>query len=264
MYKSVSYLLGKRRKERGTLLQPATSLFNWRGEKDFVMMKTLLCLTAIFIAIHAAFPFQKDAALSDTNGNSVYGESTPQEETVRLSYPESNSMSEDSVTSQKDGKKKRRGGSPYCDTTYRPPYNDYISQKFFDDHICVYHVLPPNLDQFCSLFRPTVRLYHVILLTPSEYDDFYNDIANSQDLLYQYRYDFYPEGPTPSTAHFYTYNSYPLFIECEYYEGYWYGTALYNMYQVYVPIGFEGIYQIYHGCRPSVSRPEDGVAPGSC
>ena len=226
------------------------------------MMKTLLCLTAIFIAIHAAFPFQKDAAVSDTNGNSVYGESTPQEETVRLSYPESNSMSEDSVTSEEDAK--IEGHSPYCDNSYRPPYNDYISQKFFDDHICVYRVIPPNLDEFCRIFRPTVGLYHVILLTPPEYDEFYNDIANSQDLLYQYRYDFYPEGPTPSTAHFYTYNSYLLFIECEYYNGYWYGTPLYNMYQVYVPRGYAGIYQIYHGCRPSVNRPQNGVAQGSC
>ena len=62
------------------------------------MMKTLLCLTAIFVAIHAAFPFQKDAALSDTKGNSVYRQSTrfqeTQEETVRLSYPKRNSMSE--------------------------------------------------------------------------------------------------------------------------------------------------------------------------
>ena len=97
---------------------------------NFVMMKTLLCLTTFIVAIHAEFPFQKDAALSDTEGSSVYGESTPgpfqetQEEPVRLSYPESNSMSEETISSQEDADIQHYSRceyySEYCDDFYRP------------------------------------------------------------------------------------------------------------------------------------------------
>ena len=271
--------MGKAERKGGTLRQPATSLFNWRGEKDFVMMKTLLCLTAIFVAIHAAFPFQKDAALSDTKGNSVYRQSTRFQETqkqpVRLSYHERNSMSEESTTSQEDDETE---AGPVCDPKLRPPESDddVVSLKFFDENICVTVYPPPDIVEFCSTFRPDTLHYFVMILNDAEYDTLRTELYRNQSLFYEYRYTFPPLGPEQGQRFFYTYYKYPLVFECDYQNGQWYGTRYNYVYQAFIPRGhervypyeivypYENVYQIYHGCAPAFERPPDQVGIGSC
>ena len=59
---------------------------------------------------------------------------------------------------------------PDCDPQYRPQYNEFFSQQFFNDHICtcVNYYPPPDIVQFCSTVRPDKSLYHVMILTLTE------------------------------------------------------------------------------------------------
>ena len=99
-------------------------------------------------------------------------------------------MSEESITSREHAK--IEGGSPDCDNSFRPGYNDIISTKFFDDHICVNDYPPPNIVQFCSTFRPTVRLYHVMILKPAEYYKLKFELNANHSLFDYYKYYFPP------------------------------------------------------------------------
>ena len=143
-------------------------------------------------------------------------------------------------------------------------YDDYyVSQKFFDDNICVTLYPPPDIVEFCSTFRPDTLLYYVMILTDTEYDNLRTELYNNQSLFNEYKYSFPPLGPTPSTRYFYTYLKYPLIVECEYQNGQWHGTRYNYVYQVFVPRGYEGHYRIYHGCAPAYTRPPSQVGIGS-
>ena len=269
-------------------------------------MKALLCLTAIFVGIHAAFPYPKHAVFSDTQGNDVYAESIPirgaLEEAETMSYDETDNIykedEEDDEEEEESALAKSistteqipagdfyiekkctyelkmnltapapqpRGRATTCDLSYRPPANDYISQKFFNDHICVHHGYPPSdIKKFCREFRPEIPLYQAMILTPRGLGILRNDIRANQKLYESYRKDFSPQKPPPSGVHFYTTDTYLLFYECEYVNGAWKGRKLSNRYQVFIPKGSAEPYQIYHGCPPSKTRPTSGVGQGPC
>ena len=290
-------------------------------------MKALLYLTAIFVGIHAAFPYPKYSAFSDTQGNNVYTEWIPApealEEAETLSYHESDSIYKEESDDEYDEETalaeaismteripageffyiekkctyelklnptpspaatpqptphatpqptpadppapQPRGGAASCDLSYRPPANDYISQKFFDDHICVHHGFPPSdITKFCREFRPEIPLYQVMILTPRELGILRNDIRANQKLYESYRNDFPPQLNPPSRVHFYTTDTYLLFYECEFVNGAWRGYKVSNRYQVFIPRGSAEPYQIYHGCPPSRTRPPSGVGQGPC
>ena len=151
-----------------------------------------------------------------------------------------------------------------CDSSYRPQPNDYISQRFFDAHICVHHGTPPDLKTFCAKFRPEIDLYTVLVVTPRELGILRDDIRANQQLYAENMAGFPPTLPPPSTVHFYTNETFLLFYQCEKVKGAWKAKQLSNRYQVFVPWGAAQPYQIYHGCAPSTTRPENGVAPGPC
>ena len=171
-------------------------------------------------------------------------------------------MSEDSVMSQEDAKIELR--SPYCDRNFRP--NKFISQKIFNDHICVCDTFP-DVQQFCSTVRRDEPRFHVMILSPAEYNMLTRELSDSQSLFRRYRNHFRPLGPPISSAQFYTYNRYS-FIDCQYsrMHDYWRGTVLYNRYEVFSPAfnAVEGVYQIFHGCHPSSERPRSQVYLRPC
>ena len=149
----------------------------------------------------------------------------------------------------------REKGDDACDRSLTLAPCDRISQKFYDDHICLVRKDPPkNLDLFCDDFR-NLPLYQVMILTTSEIKQLRNDLGNHQEEFYENRAHYPPVKRTlPSTMYFYTDNTYN-FIECRNYKG----KKLNGYYQLYVPRGTdgnpEGNYQIYHGCAPRSTRP---------
>ena len=160
-----------------------------------------------------------------------------------------------------------QGGASNCDRSYCPGPNDYISTKFFNDHICVYQGrLPSNLAPFCSDFRPSQPKYQVMILNTKELGVLRSDIKAHQQLYYDNRAGFPPIRPPPSTVHFFTTSTYS-FVDCTFSSGKWKGKLLSNSYQAYIPRGTagnpRGLYQIYHGCPPVKDRPGDS-APGNC
>ena len=154
-------------------------------------------------------------------------------------------------------------GDDACDREVTLTASDRISQKFYDDHICLIRGAPPkDLNQFCRDFRQ-LDLYHVLLINPTEIKRLRNDIGNHQIDFYDNREHYPPiKRVLPSTMHFYSTDTFNM-IECNANKG----KKLSGRYQVYVPKGTagnpKGNYQIYHGCAPSRTRPGFSVA-GEC
>ena len=145
--------------------------------------------------------------------------------------------------------------------------NDFISQKFMDDHICLVRNSPPtDLVAFCRDFRPSQPLYQVMLLSTDGIKQLRNDLKGHQNDFYNNRSMFRPLDTGASKVHYTTDQSY-TFIYCELSKGKWNGNRKIGPYQQYIPIGTvgneHGVYQIYHGCPPVDVYPGFSQ-PGPC
>ena len=194
-------------------------------------MKILLCLAALFILSNAA-----PGAWEDDPGYRAY---------LAMIY------------------------GPYAQTAARGDSacdhgtlnaNDVISQKFMDDHVCLFRNSPPNdLPAFCRDFRPSQPLYQVMLLSANSIKQLRNDLKGHHNDFYNDRDRFRPLHEGASQVHYTTDQSY-TFIYCELKQGKWNGQRKTGRYQQYIPIGtagnLKGVYKIYHGCPPVTSRPD--------
>jgi hypothetical protein len=167
----------------------------------------------------------------------------------------------------------RAGGNKgdfMCDRNTRLPLSDEISQKFYEDHICLVRnnndLKKMDLTAFCRDFRKGQPLYQVMLLSPAGIRELRNDIASKQGLFMSENKKFPPLKAPPSGIHFYTDDQY-TFIECKQSGSTWKGKQLSNRYQQYIPKGTPGNpggqYQIYHGCPPVKTKPGTSAA-GPC
>ena len=195
-------------------------------------MKTLLCLAALFI-ITSAVPYP--GTQEDSLSYRAY---------LRMIYSPHAEIEE-------------RGDSA-CDRSHLNK-NDVISQKFMDDHICLYRRSPPsNLEAFCRDFRQGPPIYQVMLLDTDDIKTLRNDLINHQKDFYNDREGFRPLHPGVSLYHYTTGNRYN-FIFCEENRGKWSAYRKSGFYQQYIPSGTcgkpEGIYKIYHGCPPVKTCP---------
>ena len=156
----------------------------------------------------------------------------------------------------------RERGDSACVRKIRLNKKDTISQKFYDDHIClVQNGLPKNfkLNSFCRDFRPGLPLYQVMILNKQTIKTLRSDLLSHQKDFYMYK----DRLPPPSTIHFDTDNRYN-FIECRMTKGSTYkGSWLHNRYQAYIPRWNGAVYQIYHGCPPVTTKPGFS-ANGNC
>ena len=156
----------------------------------------------------------------------------------------------------------RERGDSACVRNIRLHPKDTISQKFYDDHICLLgNGLPKNfkLNNFCRDFRPGLPLYQVMILNKQTIKTLRSDLLSHQKDFYVYRNRL----PPPSTIHFYTDNRYN-FIECRMTKGSTYkGRWLSNRYQAYIPRYNGPVCQIYHGCPPVTTKPGFS-ANGNC
>ena len=154
-----------------------------------------------------------------------------------------------------------------CDRSATLNEKDTISQKFYDDHICLVRgISPKDLTAFCDEFRPGLPQYQVMILSLADLRRLRSDILWHQDEFKKYKAHFPPTRPPPSTMHFYTQDTYN-FIECKKTRKSTYkGKRLSGRYQQYIPRGTpSGIYQIYHGCPPvTKSERQDFSAKGPC
>ena len=149
-------------------------------------------------------------------------------------------------------------GDSACDHQTLNP-NDVISQKFMDDHICLVRNSPPtDLVAFCSHFRQNQPLYQVMLLNTDDIKRLRHDLKGHQNDFYNDRDKFRPLHAGAGQVHYTTDQSY-TFIYCELKQGKWNGKRKTGHYQQYIPKGTagnpQGVYKIYHGCRPVTSHP---------
>ena len=157
-------------------------------------------------------------------------------------------------------------GDSACDRQTLNP-NDYISQKFMDDHICLIRNSPPtDLVAFCSDFRQNQPLYQVMLLNTDDIKRLRRDLKGRQNDFNNDRDKFRPRHTGAGQVHYTTDQSY-TFIYCELKQGKWNGKRKTGRYQQYIPIGTAGnqrvVYQIYHGCPPVDVNPGFSQ-PGPC
>ena len=228
-------------------------------------MKTLLCLAAL-VVLTAAYP----VANINWNGwnphipstRDLYVKYIPD---IYLEYVldgEKHEGAPDLVGYNLLGK---GSGDAACDRQTLNP-NDVISQKFYNDHICLLRGSPPkDLTAFCRDFRQGPLIYQVMLLTTDDINRLRKDLQGHQNDFYNDRYLFRPLHPGAALAHYTTDGTYS-FIYCEEKKGTWIGKLKSNRYQQYVPQGTagnpKGVYQIYHGCPPVVDYPgfkQDGT-----
>ena len=155
-------------------------------------------------------------------------------------------------------------GDSACDRNMNLNSGDRISQKFYDDHICLVRGSPPkDVNAFCRDFR-NLPLYQVLIVNPTQLKQLRNDLGGHQVQFYENRQHYAPvKTSLPSTMYFYTNDKYN-FIECRDYKG----KKLSGQYQLYVPRGTKGNpkgnYQIYHGCAPRATKPSGFGVPGQC
>ena len=192
-------------------------------------MKNLFHLVAVFVLIYR-------------------GQSSPETESCE-SGDDTCQMTKDTFTM----KKYRPGsGVPECDRTAIKSDDDYISMKFFQDHICLMRNTPPEAKSaFCQNFRKDLDLYHVMILSRYDLDSLRKDLQGHQDELKKEDEKFLPKKKPPHYIHFYTDDTYN-FIECSLKKGKWKAKKLNGYYQPYIPRRAPGssVYQIYHGCKP--------------
>ena len=127
---------------------------------------------------------------------------------------------------------------------------DFISQHFYDKHICkiMKNKKPLDLSAFCRDFRPGETEYQVMLLaTP--------DIRRLRLDLQRHQADFYNDRSLLTDGQvYYTTDDPYTFIYCEKSMGKWIGKEKSFLYMQYIPRGTfgdpEGLYRIFHGCGP--------------
>ena len=144
---------------------------------------------------------------------------------------------------------------------------DVISQKFYDDHICLLRKGPPeDLSAFCRDFRRGQPIYQVMLLTVHDIKQLRSDLQKHQNDFYNDRESFRPVLNGPSEVHYTTQGTY-TFIYCQKNKNRWIGKQKKGRYMQYIPKGpggnQEGKYQIYHGCPPVTTYP-GFKQPGYC
>ena len=132
-----------------------------------------------------------------------------------------------------------------CNRQFPSSVNEYISYKFFRDHICLLknsNQEPTDIDALCRDFR-NIPVNTVMVLTSQDLNRMHNDIGSHQYDFYYYLYLNRYYRPT-----FYTDTKYN-FIECTRGKGKKsYGYEQYG-------VKLNGYYQIYHGCAPVGSKP---------
>lgn len=145
-------------------------------------------------------------------------------------------------------------GDSVCDRHIHLSNNDVISEKFMQDHICLIKSsrrVPTDLKAFCRDFRREKEIYQVMLLTPEDITQLREELKEHQNDFDNDRDKFRPLRRQASLVHYTTDNTYN-FIYCEQTKKRdWQGKRRGNEYLKYIPHGTpEGIYKIYHGCRP--------------
>ena len=238
-------------------------------ETNRTNMKILLCLAAL-VALTAAYPI--NAKWNPHNPDipsDLYAKYIPEEFFEYLPYVpygEQDEGATDLVGYKYYNVLLGKGsGDAACDRQTLNP-NDVISQKFYNDHICLIRGSPPkDLTAFCRDFRQGPLIYQVMLLTTDDINRLRKDLQGHQNDFYNDRYLFRPLHPGAALAHYTTDGTYS-FIYCEEKKGTWIGKLKSNRYQQYVPQGTagnpKGVYQIYHGCPPVVDYPgfkQDGT-----
>ena len=131
----------------------------------------------------------------------------------------------------------------------------YISSKFFYNHMCLIGTKkkkrkePDDIAGLCRDFRDE-RKSTIMVLTSHELTGLSNDIKGHQG-------DYGPKLDNDKKVFFYTNSKYD-FVHCDLGcdntagKAQWYRNS-YGQYSVQKDAN--GVYQIYHGCRPASNRP---------
>ena len=142
--------------------------------------------------------------------------------------------------------------------------NDYISQKFMDDHICLLNSkkdIPKRkkkINKFCEDYRPSQPLYQVMMLDKRDIKALRKHLKTHQKYFEMDKDMFSGDNEKKSLVHYTTDATY-TFIECKKRRN----RKLSNYYMRYVPKLRNKKYKIYHGCKP-VRRHTGFRNKGSC